>query len=330
MDEFLLDIGGKGVNQMQQWWKEWPWPLSQEQKSQVWEQHQQRLEMGLGPQFQASARAIQWTSAELVAQPGPVRLQGHFESTAQELKSQLLKLKPWRKGPFQLGEVQVQTEWDSWLKWQRILELPLEIQGKDVLDLGCGNGYYMWKMLEQNPRTLLGLDPSSLFHAQFQVIQQAVQDPRIGFLAVGSDQITDWSRCCDLLFCMGVLYHRKSPLDFLSQLRELLRPGGQLVLETLILDGEGEHCLWPYPAYAKMKNCYMLPTKECLEIWLKRSGFKVLAWTASEWTSPDEQRASEWMDFQSLEDFLHPENPKLTCEGYQAPLRIAVLAEALR
>lgn len=323
----MLHYGGKSMNE---WWKTWPWPLSAEQKQKAWAAHMDRLELGLGPKFQKSAQDLAFAGAAHSLGPGPARLTGTHPLGPALLKQKLLELKPWRKGPFEICGQEIQTEWDSWLKWERILGLPIDFKDKDILDLGCGNGYYMWKMLEHEPRRILGIDPSSLFHAQFQVMQGSLQDPRMGFLAVGSDHIEDWKKCCDLLFCMGVLYHRKSPLDFLNQLRELLRPTGQLVLETLILDGEGDHCLWPYPSYAKMKNCYTLPTKNCLEHWLQRAGFKVLAWTEAEWTSPDEQRASEWMDFQSLEDFLDPNDSRLTCEGYQAPLRIAVLAEAIR
>ncbi|PMC22346.1 tRNA 5-methoxyuridine(34)/uridine 5-oxyacetic acid(34) synthase CmoB, partial [Klebsiella aerogenes] len=44
---------------------------------------------------------------------------------------------------------------------------------------------------------------------------------------------------------MGVLYHRRSPLDHLWQLKDQLAPGGELVLETLVIEGDENTVLVP-------------------------------------------------------------------------------------
>nr|WP_169730591.1 DUF1698 domain-containing protein [Carnimonas nigrificans] len=40
----------------------------------------------------------------------------------------------------------------------------------------------------------------------------------------------------------------------------------------------------------------------------------------------DEQRSTEWMTFQSLKDFLDPEDQHKTIEGYPAPRRALLVA----
>ncbi|MFO7647899.1 DUF1698 domain-containing protein, partial [Halomonas campaniensis] len=47
-------------------------------------------------------------------------------------------------------------------------------------------------------------------------------------------------------------------------------------------------------------------------------------------TRTEEQRATEWMTFQSLADFLDPEDPTRTREGYPAPRRAVVMANKPR
>jgi tRNA (mo5U34)-methyltransferase len=45
-------------------------------------------------------------------------------------------------------------------------------------------------------------------------------------------------------------------------------------------------------------------------------------------TSIEEQRSTEWMKFESLKDFLDPEDPSKTVEGHPAPIRAVFVAEA--
>ena len=59
----------------------------------------------------------------------------------------LLKLLPWRKGPFSINEVFIDSEWKSNLKWDRFLKINLDLANKTILDVGSGNGYYGFRML---------------------------------------------------------------------------------------------------------------------------------------------------------------------------------------
>jgi tRNA (mo5U34)-methyltransferase len=247
------------------------------------------------------------------------------ESTEDALEGALRQLIPWRKGPFHFGNVNIDTEWQSNLKWDRIKK-HLNIKGKRVLDVGCGNGYYMYRMLENQPRWVLGLDPSSLFLHQFMAMHKYLPREDLFFYPAGIEALSAAHEVCDTIFCMGVLYHRPDPLGALKNLAQALEAGGELFLETMTIAGEGNHCLSPLPRYAQMRNVYFLPTDECLKNWLLQSGFSSVEILDISYTNTKEQRVSDWIFSKSLDDFLDPNNPELTIEGYPAPRRTLVRA----
>ncbi|MGH8500687.1 MAG: tRNA 5-methoxyuridine(34)/uridine 5-oxyacetic acid(34) synthase CmoB, partial [Methylococcales bacterium] len=130
----------------------------------------------------------------------------------------------------------------------------------------------------------------------------------------------------DTVFSMGVLYHRKSPLDHLSELHGFLRSDGELVLETLVVDGAGGYTLLPEDRYAMMRNVWFIPSCQTLLLWLKRSGFKNIRLIDVTTTTSEEQRSTEWMRFHSLAEFLDPNDKRLTREGLPAPQRAIAIA----
>ncbi len=243
----------------------------------------------------------------------------------EQLNSALQGLHPWRKGPFELFGIAIDTEWRSDWKWDRIAP-HLELSGKRVLDVGCGNGYHMWRMWQAGAQMVIGVDPNLLFMTQFEVIRHYLPEAPVWQLPFTLEELPEPTDGFDTVFSMGVLYHRRSPLDHLLQLKACLRPGGELVLETLVIEGDAQQCLIPEDRYAQMRNVWFLPSVAMLERFLRRSGFTNVRCVDVNRTSQDEQRSTEWMRFQSLPDFLDPANPQLTCEGYPAPLRATLIA----
>lgn len=251
-----------------------------------------------------------------------------------QLSGALKVLHPWRKGPYRIAAVGIDTEWRSDWKWDRVLPHLQPLVGRLVLDVGCGNGYHCWRMALAGARQVIGIDPTAVFLAQFLAIRGLLSSMapdlagRVELLPLGIEAVPAKLGRFDTVFSMGVLYHRRSPLDHLMELRAALRPGGQLVLETLVIEGNADQVLVPRGRYAKMRNVWFIPTPAMLEHWLRRCGFKEIRTVDVTSTALDEQRSTEWMTFESLADFLDPADSTLTIEGYPAPRRAVLIAEA--
>ncbi|WP_346799002.1 tRNA 5-methoxyuridine(34)/uridine 5-oxyacetic acid(34) synthase CmoB [Halomonas sp. Bachu 37] len=250
-------------------------------------------------------------------------------SQLKQCENLLKKLSPWRKGPYRLGDIAIDTEWRSDWKWQRVAPHLAPLAQRKVLDVGGGSGYHAWRMTGAGAQFVLVIDPSPRFYWQFQAVRHFVgdaDDMRTHFLPVGIEDVPSGLGFFDTVFSMGVLYHRPSPLEHLHQLKDALRPGGELVLETLVVEGDITTVLLPGERYAAMPNVYFLPSSQALCHWLERCGFDNVRVVDEAVTRLDEQRATEWMTFQSLEDFLDPNDHARTIEGYSAPRRAVVIA----
>lgn len=249
------------------------------------------------------------------------------EAELAQLTSGLMALSPWRKGPFQLFDTYINTEWHSDWKWDRVVPHISSLKNRVVLDVGCGSGYHCWRMLGEGADRVIGIDPNYLFLTQFEAIKKycGPKSP-IHLLPVKMEEVPSNLEAFDTTFSMGVLYHRRSPIDHLLELKSTLRKGGELVLETLVIEGDNEQCLMPEDRYAMMRNVWFIPSCDTLALWLKRAGFKDIKLVDLNRTTTEEQRATEWMTYQSLNSFLDPEDPAKTIEGYPAPLRATFVA----
>lgn len=238
----------------------------------------------------------------------------------------LRNLMPWRKGPYSLYGVNIDTEWRSDWKWERVLPHISPLAGRTVLDVGCGSGYHMWRMIGAGAHLVVGIDPMQLFLCQFEAVRKLLGgDQRAHLLPLGIEQLPEL-KAFDTVFSMGVLYHRRSPLDHLYQLKNQLVSGGELVLETLVIEGDDQQVLVPGERYAQMRNVYFIPTTGALKNWLEKCGFVDVRIADYSVTSTDEQRRTSWMTSESLAEFLDPNDPSKTVEGYPAPLRAVLVA----
>jgi tRNA (mo5U34)-methyltransferase len=249
-------------------------------------------------------------------------------SSVAERRALLLELAPWRKGPFDVGGVHIDAEWRSDLKWQRVAEAIEPLAGRRVLDVGCGNGYYALRMADAGAAAVLGIDPTLLYVMQFLAVTALQEQRPVVVLPLRLQEMPDTCRSFDTTFSMGVLYHQRSPLEHLQQLRDTLRPGGQLVLETIFVPGEESYACTPADRYARMRNVWLLPTIAELSTWLRRTGFRNVAIIDTAITTTEEQRATEWMSFESLAEALDPQDPTRTIEGWPAPRRVVATATA--
>ncbi len=242
----------------------------------------------------------------------------------------LCELKPWRKGPFDVFGIGLDSEWDSSIKWNRLADHLEPIAGRRVLDIGASCGYYLFRLAARQPAVILGIEPYLNFYFQFLALSRYLALPQVHCLPLTLEEIPAMRCCFDTVLCMGILYHRRSPLDTLLQIHGLMVPGGQLVLETLVMEGDNATALFPERRYAKMSNVFFIPTVVCLTHWLRRCGFDRIRCVDISRTTLKEQRKTDWIDTESLADFLDPSDPEKTVEGYPAPVRAMVLASARR
>lgn len=251
------------------------------------------------------------------------------ETTRVEIRAVLQELIPWRKGPYFIHDIHIDTEWRSDWKWDRVLPHLAPLKDRLILDVGCGNGYHCWRMLGAGAKRVIGIDPSPRFIVQFHMIKHfAGTDYPIDVLPIGIEDVPEKVQAFDTVFSMGVFYHRRSPMDHLLELKNTLRSGGQLVLETLVIEGKLGDVLVPEDRYGKMNNVWFLPSCDTMLSWLRKIGFNNPRVVDVCPTTTEEQRSTEWMRFHSLPEFLHPENPSLTAEGHPAPIRAVFVAEA--
>ena len=282
-----------------------------------------RWREALGALPSLSATDIQLNSAR-VGVTGQISAESHAA-----LQAALMGLHPWRKGPFELCGLHIDTEWRSDWKWDRLEDAIAPLGGRRVLDVGCGNGYHCWRMLGAGAAEVIGIDPTPLFILQFKAVQHYLQQPGIHVLPMTLEAMPRHLPVFDTVFSMGVLYHRRDPMEHLMSLKHKLAPGGQLVLETLVIEGDADALLEPNGRYARMGNVWKLPSPGLAARWLKQAGFSKVKIVDVGMTSFDEQRRTTWMTFHSLREFLDPEDPTLTIEGFPAPRRAILTANVI-
>jgi len=244
-----------------------------------------------------------------------IEIKGKFDNEVEKVARALM---PWRKGPFKIGDLFIDSEWQSFIKYN-LLEPHFDLEGKVVADVGCNNGYYMFRMLKQNPKKVIGFDPMALFNLQFDFINHFVKSDKLKYELLGVEHIPFYEEKFDTIFCLGVLYHRSDPVNMLKQLKQGLKKGGEAIIDTFIIEGDDEIALTP-KRYAKMRNVYFIPTINALKNWAevaKFSDFEVLEIKPTDLT---EQRKTDWIEGESLNNFLNEDGSK-TIEGYPPPIR---------
>ena len=284
---------------------------------------------GNAPQWQqalADLPTLDGTSLHVDDGTVAIRSPGTDSPARQRLGMALAELIPWRKGPFDVAGIFIDTEWRSDWKWTRLVPHIQPLTERRVLDVGCGSGYHLWRMQAAGATAVLGIDPGLLFFHQFHAIQRYARDPRVQYLPLPLEALPTGLAAFDTVFSMGVLYHRRDPISHLRHLRECLRPGGEMVLETLVAPSAGSGSLPIDGRYARMRNLWELPGPPCLERWVEQAGFRDIRSVSLGDTQVGEQRTTRWMPFGSLTDALDSTDPSVTIEGYPRPCRAIVLA----
>ncbi len=244
----------------------------------------------------------------------------------QRLEQALRTFCPWKKGPFEVFGIAIDAEWRSDWKWARLLPHIQPLQQRRVADVGCHNGYFMFRMAHQQPACVIGFEPVAKHFWNFQLLQTLVRQDALTFELLGIEHIHFYPQFFDTIFCLGILYHHPDPIGLLGKLWQALAPNGELVVDCQGIPGELPLALTPRKRYAQARGIWFLPTQSCLETWMARAGFTQIRCVFAEPLSTAEQRRTAWADIDSLRDFLDPEDPSRTIEGYPAPWRYYVIA----
>lgn len=234
---------------------------------------------------------------------------------------------PWKKGPFDLFGTAIDAEWRSDWKWQRIAPHIKSLKNRKVADIGCHNGYFMFRMLPQQPACVIGFEPVAKHFWNFQLLQNIVRQPALTFELLGVEHIDYYPGFFDTIFCLGILYHHTDPIGLLRKLRQALAPGGEIIIDCQGIAGELPVALTPQKRYANARGIWFLPTQSCLQNWLVRAGFRDVSCFFAEPLSTQEQRRTAWADIDSLAEFLDAQDSSLTIEGYPAPWRFYLRAD---
>ena len=127
----------------------------------------------------------------------------------------------------------------------------------------------------------------------------------------------------DVVFSMGVVYHRRDPADHIRGLAGRAHDESTLVVESLIVDGAP---LRPRSRYGRMRNVWLVPDLATLHSWLAEAGFADMDVVDVSPTTTAEQRTTAWMPYESLAAALDPGDSSRTVEGYPAPKRAVIIA----
>ena len=233
---------------------------------------------------------------------------------------------PWKKGPFNLFGLHINAEWRSDLKWDRFADRLPDLKDQWVLDVGCNNGYYLFRCLPQQPAFLLGIDPVPRLWYQFHLLQFFANIANLEFQMWGWEDLRYLERLFDTVFCMGIIYHHFNPIQIIKHLYRVLKPGGLLVLESIVIPGDTPHCLFPGDRYARMGNVWFVPTVSAMCRFLERCKFEQVEVIAVNRHLSHEQRSTPWNPGHSFKDFLDPNDETRTIEGHPAPYRAVLFA----
>lgn len=265
-----------------------------------------------GWSYAVNDHAPTWSHPEVPALPA---------AALQALK----ELNPWRKGPLTFANTRIDAEWRSELKWERILPLLPPLEGQHIIDVGSNNGYYGHRLLDHGATSVLGLDPQKIYVSQALCAEGLMPERPVVTLPVGLEVLETLPRSASIVLLMGILYHHPDPLSVLRVATAALAPKGQLLIETIIIEGDAPTALFVPKRYTGAKGFYWLPTRSCLHAWIQRANLRVLSELAPVPTSSVEQRTTAWREGESLHEGLDPNDHSQTIEGHPAPQRVALL-----
>lgn len=133
-----------------------------------------------------------------------------------------------------LSNVEFRAMNTPWRRWgHRYFELPmfqrlgLDVKDKDILEIGCGNGYGGYLLNQLAPKSYTGLD---VMEEQIAIARRNY--PNLNFLVQDAADLSQFANGSkDAVIIFGVLHHIPEWRKALDEIARVLKPGGSLFLE---------------------------------------------------------------------------------------------------
>jgi len=137
--------------------------------------------------------------------------------------------------PLNLGGIETRPQWHVRRRFRRRLEflqIPHDLSGKSVLDIGAWDGFFSFECERRGASRVLAIDTYSWdtygkdgFLLAHETLKSKVEHQRCA-----AEDIDASLGTFDLVLCLGVFYHLRSPIQVLDRIRKVTT--GTLILET--------------------------------------------------------------------------------------------------
>ena len=191
------------------------------------------------------------------------------------------------------------------IKWNKVKsEIPSDLEGATVLDIGCNAGFYSIEMKRRGASYVLGIDVDDRYLNQARFAARTL-GLEIEFRRCSVYELDSISGQFDFVVFMGVFYHLRYPLLGLDL--AVKKVNGQLIFQTM-LRGSNETCRLEgdYPFW--QKDVFLDPR-------FPRMFFieKMYSSDPTNWWIPNRAAAEAMLRSSGLQITGHPEEETWIC-----------------
>lgn len=233
----------------------------------------------------------------------------HSNTTDSELHQRIQDLGEWFHNINLKG---VQTAPEHFLgdypnvKWKALApELPQDLAGATILDVGCNGGFYSLEMKRRGAERVLAVDVDDRYLAQARFAADTL-GLEIEFLKLSVYDIDSIPDQYDYVFFMGVFYHLRYPLFALDKVIKKVRH--RLIFQTM-LRGSEQAKKWQDDYHFWNKKIFEQPDFPCM-YFIENS----YAGDPTNWWIPNRGAAEAMLRSSGLEIVSHPETETWICE----------------
>ena len=174
-------------------------------------------------------------------------------------------------------------------------QLPRDLSGRSVLDIGCNAGFYSIEMKRRGAGRVLGIDSDERYLAQARLASETLGFDDIEFAQANVYGVGAIGEKFDLVIFMGVLYHLRHPLLALDLIREHVA-GDMLLFQSMqrgskhVLDLDDDYefaetSIFFESSFPKLHfieqqysqdwTNWWVPNRACTEAMLRSAGFTI-------------------------------------------------------